>query len=66
MKSETVKEFGKLSFDVAKILLAIGIITPFFKKEIFSYAVFFMTGVIVALFVFIGGYLFNEGVKENE
>ena len=36
MKRETRKEFGKLCFDMAKILLAVGFLAPIFKEEFVS------------------------------
>ena len=66
MKKETIKEFGKLSFDAAKILLAIGIVTPFFKREIFSFAILGIASLLVIILIVIGGLLYNRGAKDNE
>ena len=36
MKREIFKEFGKYLFDIAKILIAIAVVTPIAKDEPFS------------------------------
>jgi hypothetical protein len=66
MKRETIKELGKLSFDVAKILLAIGFLQPIFGKESFSYKTLLITAIMVILIFIVGGLLFNRGVKNDE
>jgi len=60
MKRETIKELGKLSFDVAKILFAIGFLTPIFGEESISYKPLLITMIIVALLIIVGGLLFRD------
>ncbi len=57
MKKETIKEFGKLFYDFAKIGLAVAIVSPFVKGDHLSYIAF--AGVIVT--VCIGTYLIDKG-----
>lgn len=61
MKKETLKEFGKLFFDFAKIVLAIALVTPIVKGEGIAIV---SIGLIVAL-VAIGIYIFNKGAKDD-
>lgn len=61
MKKETFKEFGKYLFDIAKILLAIAVITPIAKAEPMSPVMGFL---VVALSV-AGAYLINKGAKDD-
>ncbi len=65
MKRETIKEFGKLTFDLAKILLAIGFLTPIFgEKPVFVTRTLITVGLVIILII-AGGFLFNRGVKNN-
>ncbi|MFQ5639034.1 MAG: hypothetical protein ACE5IR_13705 [bacterium] len=66
MKRETKRELGKLSFDVAKILLAVGVFAPFFKEEFLHYKSLSISTLIVILLIIIGAYFINRGAKNNE
>jgi len=57
MKKETIKEFGKLFYDFAKIGLAVAVVTPLVKGENLSYLAFL--GVVTT--VCIGTYLIDKG-----
>jgi len=62
MKKETLKEFGKLIFDFAKISFGIAFLTPLVKEDIkFDYF-----SVLVPIFfaIIIGIYLIEEGANE--
>ena len=61
MKKETIKEFGKLVYDFAKIGLAVAIITPLAKGEDISFVSIFS----VVIVVFLGTYIINKGVKNG-
>jgi len=65
MKKETIKEFGKLSFDLAKILLALGFLTPIFSEKPISFAKMLTTVLLVIILIIAGGFLLNKGVKNN-
>jgi len=61
MTRETIKEIGKLCFDIAKIIFAIAVLTPLLKNTgINYYAVFgsisFVSGGII---------LINKGTKNE-
>jgi len=61
MTKETVKEIGKLCFDIAKIIFAIAVLTPLLKDtSINYYAVFGSMSFIAG-----GVILINKGT-ENE
>ncbi len=57
MKKNTIKEFGKLLYDFAKIGTALVIITPFIKGQDISIITILMIGGIIAL----GTYFINKG-----
>ena len=57
MKKGTIREFGKLFYDFAKIGLAVAVVTPLVKGEDISFIAF--AGVIAT--VFIGTYLIDKG-----
>jgi len=61
MKKETLKEFGKLIYDFAKIGGAITLITPFAQDKPISY------GAITAVFivVIVGTYIINKGADNG-
>lgn len=59
MKKETIKEFGKLLYDFAKIGLAITIITPLAKGDSVSFGAI----LVVLIVVFIATYIINKGAK---
>jgi len=61
MKKETIKELGKHTLDISKIVLALAIITPLVKDENISFAVIVVFGVLIL----IGTYLTNKGVKDE-
>jgi len=62
MTKETLKEIGKLSFDIAKIVFAIAILTPLLKDAGINYS-----GIIGAIALILGGaILINKGTKEDE
>lgn len=60
-KKETIKESGKILFDIAKLVIAVAIITPLVKDE--------AIGVFPFLFAFLlmipGIYLFDKGAKDE-
>lgn len=56
---DLLKELGKLSFDFAKIVFALGIITPLFKDG--SYNFFSLVSTIIL--VIFGTYLIYKGGK---
>jgi len=61
MKKDTLKEFGKLFYDFAKIIFAVALITPAIKGDSISVTVILLTVVIVA----IGTYTINKGAKDE-
>ncbi len=61
MKKETIKEFGKLFYDFAKIGLAVAVITPLAKGEDISLVSIFSVSVIVV----IGTYIIDKGVDDE-
>ena len=61
MKRETIKEFGKLVYDFAKIGLAVAVITPLAKGEDISFIAIFS----VVIVVFLGTYIINRGVNDG-
>ena len=61
MTKETLKEIGKLSFDIAKIIFAIAILTPLLKDVGVNY--FAVFGAISL--VFGGIILINKGTKND-
>jgi len=61
MKKETIKELGKHTLDISKIVLALAIITPFVKDENVSFIVI----VLFAVLFVSGTYLTNKGVKDE-
>ena len=61
MTKETLKEIGKLSFDIAKITFAIAILTPLLKNIGVNYS-----AIIGAFALIIGGIiLINKGTKDE-
>ena len=61
MTKDTLKEIGKLSFDIAKIIFAIAILTPLIKDiGINYYSVFGAIALIIA-----GTILINKGTKDE-
>ena len=61
MTKETLKEIGKLSFDIAKIIFAIAILTPLIKNiSINYYAVFGSMALVVG-----GTILINKGTRDE-
>ncbi len=61
MTKETLREIGKLSFDIAKIIFAIAILTPLIKSTSINYyavfgSIFFIAGGII---------LINKGTKDE-
>lgn len=59
-KKETIKEIGKSCFDIAKLIIAVAIITPLVKSENIG-----ATPFIIALFIaLMGVYLFNKGAEK--
>lgn len=65
MKKETIKELGKLLFDLSKILLAIGILTPKFGDMPVPMVRTLVTVGLAVILTNAGGVLFNKGVKNN-
>lgn len=61
MKKETFKEFGKYLFDIAKILIAIAVVTPIAKDEPFSIWI----GLAVVVFTIAGVLTINKGAKDE-
>jgi len=62
MTKETLKEIEKLSFDIAKIVFAIAILTPLLKDAGVNYS-----GIAGAIALILGGtILINKGTKEDE
>jgi len=66
MKKETLKELGKLHFDISKIIIALVIVSGFLKhdeiyKQIVIPAIYVTIGLII-----IGTLLINKGAKDNE
>lgn len=58
LKKETIKEAGKFLTDTAKVIIAIGVITPFIKDgEEFSFT-YLAVALILAL---LGLLIFNAG-----
>ena len=62
MTKETPKEIGKLSFDIAKIVFAIAILTPLLKDIGVNYPA--IMG--VSALIFGGIILINKGTEEDE
>ncbi|MDA3053234.1 hypothetical protein OFO01_07280 [Campylobacter sp. JMF_01 NE2] len=61
LKKETIKESGKLLLDLAKVIIAVAIVTPLVKNEAIG-----ITPFIVALMIsVVGMYLFNKGAKDE-
>ena len=61
MTKETLKEIGKLSFDIAKIVFAVAILTPLIKNICVNYSA--ITGAIALV---LGGIiLINKGTKDE-
>jgi uncharacterized membrane protein len=61
MTKETLKEIGKLSFDIAKIVFAVAILTPLIKNIGVNYSA--ITGAIALV---LGGIiLINKGTKNE-
>ena len=61
MEKETVKEMGKLSFDIAKIITAIAILQPLIRDEKIS-----LIAIFSALIFMVGGIiLINKGAKNG-
>lgn len=61
MTKETLKEIGKLSFDIAKIVFAIAILTPLLKDTGINYL-----AIIGASSLIFGGIiLINKGTKQD-
>ena len=61
VKKETFKEFGKYLFDIAKILIAIAVVTPIAKDEPFSIWI----GLAVVVFTIAGVLTINKGAKDE-
>ena len=61
MKKDTLKEFGKFHYDVAKIIIAIGVIGKFVKNEQISNGLIAITFVLVI----IGTILINKGASDE-
>ena len=64
LKKETIKELGKVFFDISKIiiavlLIAVSIITPLVKGDVSI--IHFLVGFIAAIIII---YLFNKGVEK--
>jgi len=61
MTKETLKEIGKLSFDIAKIVFAIAILTPLLRDVGINYFAIFG-----AISLVVGGIiLINKGSKDE-
>ncbi len=61
MKKETLKELGKFTLDLSKIIIAIAVVTPLVKESDFHIAPLLM-GISTAI---IGLYITNKGVKDE-
>ena len=62
MTKETLKEIGKLCFDIAKIIFAIAILAPLIKIDGVNY-----TAIGGAIALIIGGIiLIHKGTTEDE
>jgi len=61
MKKDTLKELGKLHYDIAKIIIALGIIGKFVKHEVISDGMFIGT----ILLVLLGTILINKGASDE-
>ena len=61
MNKETIKEFGKLLYDFAKIGLAVAVLAPLAKGENISLPAIFSVLVVVLL----GTYIINKGVNDG-
>lgn len=61
LHKETMKEFGKLFYDFAKIGGAIAVITPLAKGDELSLATFISVLATIAL----GTYIINKGVQDG-
>ncbi len=66
MQRQTRREVGKLAFDLAKILLAIGVLSPIFKEEAFSRGTLIVAATLVILLIIGGIRLIEKGAGENE
>lgn len=66
MQRETRREVGKLSFDLAKILVAIGVLSPIFKEEAISIDTLVVAATVVILLIIVGIYVIEKGAGENE
>jgi len=60
LKKETIKEIGKLFFDVFKIVFAISLITPLTKGESINVFAILFTSIPLGC----GIYFTNKGVKK--
>jgi len=59
---DLLKEFGKLIYDIAKIIFAVAIVAPLVKEGKFSlYAIFIAAALIVA-----GSYIIYKGGEKDE
>ena len=60
IKTEKQKDnLAKFSYDIAKIILAITVISPIAKPEVFHFSLF-VGGFIVTLIFFIVGYILDS------
>ncbi len=61
LKNETLKESGKLFFDVFKIVVALAIITPMIKDGTANISPFIFAGACLG----VGLYLINKGARDG-
>ena len=65
MKKETLKELGKLHYDISKIIIALVIIGSFLKHDTIYQKILIPSIWITVALIFVGTILINKGAKDE-
>lgn len=61
MKKETLKEFGKFNYDIAKIVITLAVVGKFIKDESVSVMAIFL----IVMLIVSGSFFINQGAKDE-
>jgi len=61
MRKETLKEFGKFNYDVAKIVVVLAVVSKFIKHEKVS----IIAIIIIIILVISGTFFINQGASDE-
>jgi len=61
VKKETLKEFGKFNYDIAKIVITLAVVGKFIKDESVSVMAIFL----IVMLIVSGSFFINQGAKDE-